>query len=579
MLNKKWRKVVDKLDFAFQPIINSVTGKVYGVEALLRNVNTAGGFYSISNCFDEAFHQGILYEFDLQLRQKAIEKFIQIDINNIQLFFNIDNRLLYMPNYSSGNTQIILDKYNLNKESICFELSERGTLQDQNAITAMINKYKQAGYDIAIDDFGTGISGLQLLYHSEAKFIKLDRYFIQDIETDSKKRLFCASIINLAHLMGIKTIAEGVENEVEYYTCKDIGMDFVQGFLIQKPQTDISKIKETYSEIAKLYKTDKRKEEKNLIDKDYITYIVPIKEHSNLHDLFVYFKENPSNSFVPVINENNHLTGVIYEVDIKQISYSQYGISLAKNLSYSSKLSSYIKPILSVEIRWGIDKTLEVYNSSQNSPKGIFLTKENRYYGFIDVNNLLSLSYKRNLEIAQDQNPLTKLPGNHQINDFINNAFKKQEKQLTHIVYFDFNDFKPFNDFYGFRQGDRAIIMFSEIMKKNIAPEHFIAHVGGDDFFIGFIGTNFESVYKQIYIIQNEFRTSARSLYNQTDLANEYLTSKDRFGTQRKFDLLSVSSAIISISQKTDKNNFDYVLGAIKKASKSSLIPLSVSIK
>jgi len=578
-LNTKWEKILENLDFAFQPIVNTITGKTYGVEALLRNVTEAGGFYSIINCFDEAFNQGILYEFDLQLRQKAIEKYSSLDTNSIQLFFNIDNRLLYMPDYSSGNTEQILEKYNLDKTCMCFELSERGTLQDHNAITSMVNKYKQDGYDIAIDDFGTGVSGLQLLYHSQAKFIKLDRFFIQDIESDSKKRLFCASIINIAHLMGIQTIAEGVESEIEYYTCKDIGVDFIQGFVVQKPKTDISRIKNIYTHISKLYKTDKRKEIDNLIDEDYISYVNPILHNATLHDLFLYFKENPTNSFVPVVNESNHLTGIIYEDDIKAISYSQYGIALSKNLSNSTKFSSYVKPILSVEVTWGIDKSLEVYNSSTNSPKGIFLTRENCYYGFINVNNLLSLSYKRNIEIARDQNPLTKLPGNQQINDYINNAFKIKNDHSTHIVYLDFNDFKPFNDYYGFRQGDRAIIMFSELLKKSISSKNFIAHVGGDDFFLGFKDSSFEDIYVQVKNLCQTFHQNAKNFYTQNDRDNGYINTTDRFGTQRHFNLLSVSSAIIEISGLSEKNNLDHVLGQIKKASKKSVVPLGISIK
>ncbi|OUR70564.1 GGDEF domain-containing protein [Arcobacter sp. 31_11_sub10_T18] len=578
-MNTKWEKILTNLDFAFQPIVNTITGKTYGVEALLRNVSEAGGFYSIINCFDEAFNQGILYEFDLRLRQKAIEKYSSLDTNSIQLFFNIDNRLLYMPDYSCGNTQQILEKYKLDKTCLCFELSERGTLQDHNAIISMVNKYKQDGYDIAIDDFGTGVSGLQLLYHSQAKFIKLDRFFIQDIESDSKKRLFCASIINIAHLMGIQTIAEGVESEIEYYTCKDIGVDFIQGFVVQKPKIDISRIKNIYTHIAKLYKTDKRKEVDNLIDEDYISYVNPILHNATLHDLFLYFKENPSNSFVPVVNESNHLTGIIYEDDIKKISYSQYGIALSKNLSNRDKFSSYVKPILSVEVSWGIDKSLEVYNSSKNSPKGIFLTRENCYYGFINVNNLLSLSYKRNIEIARDQNPLTKLPGNQQINDYINSSFKNKSEHQTHIVYLDFNDFKPFNDYYGFRQGDRAIIMFSELLKKNISSKHFIAHVGGDDFFLGFKDSSFNEIYLLVKNLCQTFHQNAKNFYSPEDRENGYISSTDRFGTPRQFKLLSVSSAIIEISNLSNKSNLDHVLGQIKKASKKTEDPLGVSIK
>ncbi|NQY95307.1 MAG: diguanylate cyclase [Campylobacteraceae bacterium] len=316
-----------------------------------------------------------------------------------------------------------------------------------------------------------------------------------------------------------------------------------------------------------------------MIDEDYISYVNPILHNATLHDLFLYFKENPSNSFVPVVNESNHLTGIIYEDDIKKISYSQYGIALSKNLSNSTKFSTYVKPILSVEVSWGVDKSLEVYNASKNSPKGIFLTRQNCYYGFINVNNLLSLSYKRNIEIARDQNPLTKLPGNQQINDYINTAFKNKSDTCTHIVYLDFNDFKPFNDYYGFRQGDRAIIMFSELLKKSISSNHFIAHVGGDDFFLGFQNTAYENIYTKVSKLCEKFHLDAKNFYTKADRDNGYISSTDRFGTNREFKLLSVSSAIIQIAEESDKNNLDHVLGQVKKASKKSLEPLGIGIK
>lgn len=577
MLNQKWEEIVEKLDFAFQAIVNTTTGKIYAVEALLRNYHSAG-FNSIFNCFDEAFHEGMLYQFDLALRKKAIKKFTTIDINKIQMFYNLDNRLLYMPDYSPGNTSKILDSLDVDKESICFEMSERGTLQNPNAITTMLNRYKQEGFDIAIDDFGTGISGLQLLYYSETNFIKLDRFFIQNISNDSKKRLFCSSIVDMAHIMGIKVIAEGVEEEKEFLTCKDIGIDFIQGFLIQKPQTDVEKLKIIYEKVKELNKKDKRIHHDNVVDKEYISYIKPIKESASLHELFVYFKENPNNNFVPIVDNNNHLIGVVYEVDIKRISYSQYGLSLAKNISFSSKLSTFIKPALSVELAWGIDKTLEIYNMCKNSSKGIFISKENAYYGFIDVNNLLSLSYKRNLEIAKNQNPLTKLPGNQQIRLFMEKCFKKENKETHHIVYFDFNDFKPFNDYYGFRQGDRAILLFSELLQKTLPESTFVAHIGGDDFFLGFEGVNYKEVYTLVNTIQTNFKNNVRSLYKEKDIKKGYILTKDRFGEERKFNLLSVCSAIIEMTSKVEPEKFDNLIGDIKKASKKSDIPLGVSI-
>lgn len=574
-MTTKWLKILKNLDYAFQPIIHSHTGKIYAVEALLRNVKEASGLNSINDLFDLAFEDDVLYEVDLVLRRKAIEKFIQIKIENLKLFYNLDNRIIYNSNYSTGNTSKLLEEFNLKKNAICFELSEKGTQIEQDAMTTMIHHYKSNGYYIAIDDFGIGVSGLKLLYFSEAHIIKIDRFFITNIDIDSKKKLFCSSIVDMAHIMGMKVIAEGVERDNEYYTCKDIGIDFIQGFLIQKPTLEVEKINHSYKTVIKLIKKDRREHVKNIVDPQFITYIEPLHINTSLHDLFLYFKNHPQNIFVPIIDDHHHIKGVIYEVDIKQISYSQYGLSLAKNISYRSKFSNFIKPVLSIEETWGIDKTLEMYNMSHENSKGIFVTNANKYTGFIDVNSLLSLSYKRNIEIAQNQNPLTKLPGNSQIEEYLYKSFKNLETK-THIVYFDFNDFKPFNDYYGFRQGDRAILIFSEILQKSLSSNVFIAHIGGDDFFVGIKESNYNDVYKIIAQIQNDFKNSARSLYNKKDQANEYIISFDRLNTKRKFQLLSVSSAIIELNKKTKKGNFDHAIGLAKKASKKTDTPLGV---
>ena len=578
VLNKKWDKIIAKLDFAFQPIVNVKSGKLYAVEALLREYNEAGGFYSIFNLFDEAYHDGVLYQLDLELRELAVKKFATIKLDNIQLFYNIDNRLTYMPDLTYGNTTALLEKYGFDKRVLCFELSERGTIQDPRSVTNLVNRYKKEGFDIAVDDFGTGISGLQLLYYAEANFIKLDRFFINDIQCDTKKRLFCSSIINMAHIMGMKVIAEGLEKEEEYFTCKDIGVDLIQGYIIQKPKLDVSKIKPRYQEVNDMFINDKRNYQSNTIDKEKVEYIEPILYNTSLHDLFIYFKEHPINIFVPIVDSIGQLYGVIYEKDIKKISYSQYGVSLAKNDKNKSKLKKFIKPAISSEITWGVDKILEVYNADMSSSHGIFVTKNGKYHGFIDVNNLLSMSYNRNLEIAKDQNPLTKLPGNRQIDLFIAEAIEHKEALKHHIVYFDFNDFKPFNDIYGFRQGDRAITIFSQLLKKELSKDVFIGHIGGDDFFLGFRDKTYEEVYELTNSIQEKFTNEVKSLYTKEDRTRGFIEAKDRFGNLREFKLLGVCSAVVEISHITHSSVLDQVLGVIKKESKKYPNPLGISL-
>ena len=569
-----WDEIIDKLDYAFQPIIYAQSGKLYAVEALLRNVQDIPNITTIDDLFDLVFSNDYLYEFDLLLREKAIKKFANINIPNLKLFYNLDNRIIYNKNYSSGNTQKILTKYNLSKDKIIFELSEKGTSIEQNALSTMLQRYKQSGYSIAIDDFGIGVSGLKLLYFSEANIIKIDRFFISNIDQDSKKKLFCSSIIDMAHIMGMQVIAEGVETQKEFYTCKDIGADFIQGFLVQKPTKNINEIKPIYNDISNLILDDKREDQNKFIDEQFIDKIEPLPVNSSLYDIILHFKKNTEHNFVPIIDEFRYFLGIIYESDIKKISYSQYGLSLAQNQNFSTTLLKYLKPALSVEISWGIDKILEMYNLNFQNSLGIFITNSDKYLGFINLNSLLTMSYKRNIEIATNQSPLTKLPGNNQIEKFIANSFRNIQINTTHIIYFDFNDFKPFNDIYGFRQGDRAILIFSELLQKRYPKNSFIAHIGGDDFFVGLTDFAFEDVFKLTLDVQNEFKYSAKNLYSNKDKELGYIVSKDRFGTTRNFNLLSVSCAIVEINCKSNILNFDDTLNIMKKESKSSKEPV-----
>ena len=570
-----WDQIIDKLDYAFQPIIHSFTGKIYGVEALIRNVQNISGLNAIDDLFNMAFNDDYLYELDLQLREKAIKKFSNIKIEDLKLFYNLDNRIIYNKTFSYGNTSKILKKYKLNKSVICFELSEKGTAIEQNALSTMIQRYKEEGFSIAIDDFGIGVSGLKLLYFSEAQIIKLDRFFISNIDQDSKKKLFCSSIIEMAHIMGMQVIAEGIETIKEFYTCKDIGADFIQGYLVQKPTIETNEIKSIYNNIVTLINDDKRNNPNATIDEEFIEPIIALCIDSSLYELFIHFKESTKNNFVPIVDKYDNFLGIIYEADIKKISYSQYGLALAQNKTFSSSLIKYIKPSLCVEISWGIDKILEMYNQNSKDALGIFITQSNKYRGFINLNSLLTLSYKRNIEIATNQNPLTKLPGNNQIEKFIEKTLKGNQKDITHIIYFDFNDFKPFNDIYGFRLGDRAILIFSELLQKRYPKDSFIAHIGGDDFFVGLRNYEFKKVFDLTDKVQIEFKNSVENLYSKKDKDKGLLIAKDRFNIERSFNLLSVSSAIIEINPNSNISNFDSTLNVLKKASKGSTKPIS----
>ncbi|MFW3328442.1 GGDEF domain-containing protein, partial [Aliarcobacter butzleri] len=113
-----------------------------------------------------------------------------------------------------------------------------------------------------------------------------------------------------------------------------------------------------------------------------------------------------------------------------------------------------------------------------------------------------------------------------------------------------------------------------ELLQKRYSKDSFIAHIGGDDFFVGLKNKDKEDVFELTSNIQDEFRNSAKNIYSKEDKKNGFIISKDRFNEKRRFELLSVSAAIIEINSKSDISNFDNTLNIVKKASKNSKKPI-----
>ncbi|MBD3305443.1 EAL domain-containing protein [candidate division KSB3 bacterium] len=572
-IRRKWMVAISVLDYAFQPIINIHSGVCYGYEALLRNCRAAG-FRSILEVFDQAYHDNILYVLDLLLWEKAIQKFTQLShAPSVKLFFNLDNRVLDTPHYTSRRIRHVLDVFGLSEDALCFEISERHEVCFSERTIQTLMNYRSQGFHIAVDDFGTGFSGLKLFYHTEPDFIKIDRFFIQDIPHDSKKKLFVSNIINIAHLLGSIVIAEGVETELEFYMCKDIGCDLVQGNFVQAPITDITQLTPRYQHIQILNQRDRREKpsDKNLIHLN-MEYLPPISHQEDILNLFDIFRRHKEKMFFPVVNAANEPVGIIREHDLKKYTYSLYGKDLLRNPSSRKSLKDFITKIPIAEVSTPVEQILEIFSLNEHVEGILIVDKMRQYIGFLNAQSLLKVLHEKKLTLARDQNPLTQLPGNSQIYEYISQALT--ERQTTHaFVYFDFDNFKPFNDIYGFRQGDRIILLFADLLKKHTTGGQFIGHVGGDDFFMAFSNMPIERVEKDVARLVEQFRREAESFYNPLHIRKGYILSKDREGNMREFKLLTVSAVILEIPShhsNLSPESISSILARAKKDVKNS---------
>ncbi|MGZ8546118.1 MAG: diguanylate cyclase domain-containing protein, partial [Sulfuricurvum sp.] len=187
----------------------------------------------------------------------------------------------------------------------------------------------------------------------------------------------------------------------------------------------------------------------------------------------------------------------------------------------------------------------------QNAP-GVLVIESSKYIGYLSAREMIEVIHERNLIRARDENPLTRLPGNFMINEYIADTFEMKYDAV--LCYFDFDHFKPYNDYYGFRNGDRVILLFADLMRKSLSQEYFKGHIGGDDFFVGIVldETNtFESVCGDVEVLVRKFGDDVREFYDAKDRERECIVTEDRFGEKREFKLLSVSAVVAHVGATT----------------------------
>ncbi|MDX9786515.1 MAG: GGDEF domain-containing protein [Desulfobacterales bacterium] len=581
-ISNDWLDRIERIDFAFQPIVNIHSGVCYGYEALLRNWEAAG-FTSIGNLFDRAFNENILHQVDLRLREKAIHKFADIAwCRFTKLFYNLDNRLFDSSDYKNGQTIRQMEKLGLPHTCLCFEISEKHQLADGQKAAATFCTYRTQGFRIAVDDCGSGFSGLKLLYYAEPDYIKIDRFFIMDIETDAKKRLFVSSIVEIAHLMGAVVVAEGVQTRQEFYGCRSIGCDLVQGYLVQKPQTDISELQKKYDTIELMSQSDRRYDttiDQTLI-KTEMRHLPPIQEDQDIITVFEKFREDKNSPFFPVINHNGEPLGIIRESAFKDYAYSRYGRQLLENPTFGKSLSRFISKFPVASLTTSIEKVLKIFAQNETL-EGLLILEDLKYIGFLSAQSLLKILNEKNLSIARDQNPLTKLPGNTIIYEYISTALSDLENQY-YCIHFDFDNFKAFNDKYGFRHGDRLILRFAELLSSfDEFAGKLVGHIGGDDFFLGLKNLVSPKVITGVRRLAAQFKNDAESFYEPEAVRDGFILTRDREGQEKKIPLLTVSTSILVLPPGDrgvySVENIGTKLAAMKKTAKQSDDKLCIS--
>jgi diguanylate cyclase (GGDEF)-like protein len=549
-----WRATCDAVDFAFQPVVSTFTGQAVAFEALLRGSKDVG-FTSIAQFFDTAARDGVILEVNLMLLIRAAAAFHhrilslpEAEVSDVRLYFNIDNRVFDHDDASEALLRT-LGQTTLPPDHLTLEISERNILPEKAHSPEQLPRLRSQGVSIALDDFGSGYSGLQMLYQAGSDTIKIDRFFISHVHKDPTKRIFITNLVSMAHAMGLHVVAEGVESSGEYYVCREIGCDTIQGYLIARPSRNAEDYRLHYPVIDELVAKDRRRNTTaGQLLKERIRRISAIVEGTPILDVLQRFRSERETTFLPVVNGRNEPIGILREHDLKEYVYSPFGISLLMNRSYGDEPYRYMRRVPVVPAHSRIDRVLELA-AMETVAEALIITENGQYLGCLDSRALLQILHERELTFAREQNPLTRLPGNAKIAERMADI-GRPSRRWTAVTYLDFDSFKPFNDTYGFRVGDRVIQLFADLLRTSgVATRDFVGHVGGDDYLLVAKRHRRELVdhLAELQDLLDRFSQDVQSFYTPEDRAAGGITAIDRDDVSRHFPLLTASAAVVFV--------------------------------
>jgi blue light- and temperature-responsive anti-repressor len=216
--------------FAFQPIVDIESQKVFAYEALIR-----GRSNEPADAVFAAIQSSKLHAFDRAARIRAIGLAASLGLNTGLSLNFLPQSLETLPDAISSTIDAVR-KAGLSERKMFLEVTEGELIRDLAGFATTINQYRASGIHLAIDDFGAGHSGLNLLADFQPDVIKIDIHLVRNIDGNGPRQAIVRAVIQACDDLGIEVVAEGVETEPEYRWFKRAGVRLFQGYLFGRPE-------------------------------------------------------------------------------------------------------------------------------------------------------------------------------------------------------------------------------------------------------------------------------------------------------------------------------------------------------
>jgi diguanylate cyclase (GGDEF)-like protein/PAS domain S-box-containing protein len=224
----------DHFSLFYQPIYRLDSGAMEGAEVLIRWLNEPK--VSVLEFINIAEESGIIIKLDEWVVRKSFEFLSkhQEAFSGLMLSINLSAQTIASTELIAILEDLVL-RFKISTAQVKFEITEHSFLEDFEFASIQLNKLRDMGFSIALDDFGTQYSSLNYLAKLPFTQLKIDKSYIDRIVTHEKDRVIVQQVIQLAHSLGLSSVAEGIESEEQRMIALQMGCYFAQGYLFSKP--------------------------------------------------------------------------------------------------------------------------------------------------------------------------------------------------------------------------------------------------------------------------------------------------------------------------------------------------------
>ncbi len=522
----------------FQPIVSLSERRILGYEALTRGPSNSP-LHSPIPLFAVARQSGRLSELELACRESACRRFSELQLPG-KLFLNISPESLLEASHQPGRTLQLLKTYGIAPSQVVIELTEQAPIDDFSLLHTALHHYRAMGFSIALDDLGAGYSSLRLWSELRPDYVKIDRHFIDGIHQDAVKREFVGSILQMAKASRAQVIAEGIELPEELAVLAEMGVDLLQGYLLGRPQEQPA---HEAQQLLPLLEARPGVLQDEGCDLSALLNQQPaVQAEQTIGEVLAAFRAQANLNSMAVLDEQQQPIGIVHRHSLTDALLKPFATDLLARKPISRLMSD---DFLAVELEQSLQQVSRLLTSRarQRIEEDFIITHKGIYHGLGRVIDVLKLITELKIQQARHANPLTLLPGNVPIQQCLSRVLQQEREAL--ICYVDIDNFKPFNDIYGYAKGDEVLLCLAHCLSERVDPTcDFVGHIGGDDFLLVLSSKDWR---KRLHQLQEDFQGQCRRFYRPEHLQAGCFSATNRQGQRQEFGLLTLSIGVVHL--------------------------------